>query len=67
MYNKIKRNSKMLDSATRYQGIRPHHTTSVHLRLPHDCHSTAPTTAPRLPLHFTNKLANRVENKFYTI
>ena len=59
----------MLDSAIRYQDIRdeaqmtPHHTTSVNLRLPHDCPSTAPTTAPRLPLYFTNKLANRVEKQ----
>ena len=73
MYTKTKRNSKMLDSAIRYQGIRdeaqitPHRTTSVNLCLPHDCPSTATTTAPRLPLYFTNKLANRVKNKFYII
>ena len=73
MCKKIKRNSKMLDCAIRYQGIRdeahitPRHTTSVNLRLPHGCPSTAPTTAPPLPLYFTNKLANRVENNFYII
>ena len=73
MCKKIKRSSRMLDCAIRYSGIRdeahitPHHTTSVNLRLPHDCPSTAPTTAPRLPLYFTNKLANRVKNKFFII